>query len=171
MSNRTSFSLVLLCVIASAARAQSPFAVKAGEWETTITGQTTGQLAVPQEVLDKLTPEQRARAEAAMKARNGQPTVYKSCAKKEDLDKPFAKDYHAESCKQRFLTSTPSKQEIHVDCQIDGGKQAGTLKLEATDPGTVKGTLQMVVTNGDRTMNLNYLYAAKWLGPTCTDSK
>lgn len=167
MQARTSFSLAaaLFCATAWSAQAQSPFAVKPGQWETTIIGQTTGQLPVPQEILDKMTPEQRAKIEAALQARNGQPNVYKTCAKKEDLDKPFGKDIRRESCKQTFLTSTSTKQEVHMECEESGGKQVGTLKLEAVDSGTVKGTMQMTVSNGARSMNLNYTYSAKWLGP------
>ena len=117
-----------------------------------------------------MTPEQRAKIEAALQARNGQPNVYKTCAKKEDLDKPFGKDIRRESCKQTFLTSTSTKQEVHSgECEESGGKQVGTLKLEAVDSGTVKGTMQMTVSNGARSMNLNCTYSAKWLGPVCSE--
>jgi hypothetical protein len=172
MVARTSISLAaaLFCATAWSARAQSHFDVKPGQWETTVAGQTTGQLPIPQEMLDKMTPEQRAKIEAAMQARNGQPTVHKSCAKKEDLDKPFARDFHSASCKQTFVTSTSTKQEIHMECEENGGKQVGTLKIEAVDSGTVKGTMQMTATNGARTMNLNYTYSAKWLGPVCAEA-
>lgn len=51
-----------------------------------------------------------------------------------------------------------------------GGKQAGTLKLEALDSSTVKGSMQMTASSGGRTMNVNATYSAKWLGPACTES-
>src|SRR5579871_1817336 len=114
MSSKTSLSLAaaFLCAASWSAQAQSTFDVKPGQWETTITGQTTGQLPISQEAFDKLTPEQRARIEAALQARNGQSHVYKSCVKKEDLEKPFARDNQRPSCKQTFITSTSTKQEI-----------------------------------------------------------
>jgi len=141
--------------------------VKTGEWESTITVQTAGQLPIPQEALDKMTPQQRAKIDAAIKAQGGQPrtTVSKSCVRKEDLDKPFSNIAQRESCKSTVLTSTATRQELRL-----GGKQSGTLKLEAVDSGDVKGTMQMVASNGGRTLNANTNFSAKWLGPRCTES-
>ena len=118
-----------------------------------------------------MTPEQRAKMEAMMKARGmqgPQTTVSKHCVKKEDLDKPFAKEN--KSCKQTIVTSSSTKQEIHMECEMGGGKQGGTLKLEAVDSSTVKGSMQMTASNGGRTMNVNSTFSAKWLGPACTES-
>ena len=149
----------------------TPLDVKTGEWETTLTGETTGQLPIPQEMLDKMSPEQRARMESAMKARGAQgakTTVRKSCVRKDQLDKPFADGTDQKSCTRTVVTSTRSKQEIRMDCDALGGKQTGTLRLEATDSSNVKGTLQMTASAGARSMNMNYNFSAKWLGPACT---
>ena len=46
-------------------------------------------------MIDKMTPEQRAKMEAMMKARGmdgPRTTVTKHCVKKEDLDKPFGNE-------------------------------------------------------------------------------
>lgn len=173
MISRISFPLApaLFCATAWAAQT-TPLNVKTGEWESTSTNETSGQLPVPQEMLDKMTPEQRAKMEAAMKARGMQgprTTVYKHCVKKEDLDKPFAKN-DEKACKQTILTSSATRQEVHMECEMGGGKQVGTLKLEALDSSTVKGSMQMTASNGGRTMNINSTFSAKWLGPTCTES-
>jgi hypothetical protein len=29
--------------------------------------------------------------------------------------------------------------------------------------------MQMSVTNGQHTMNMNYMFAAKWIGPACAE--
>ena len=168
-----SFAAALLCATAWAAD-PTPLNVKTGQWETTMTTETAGQLPIPQEMLDKMTPEQRARMEAAMKARGAQgarTNAHKSCVKKEDLDKPFGDDEQRKSCKQTIVTSSATRQEIHMDCEIGGGKQSGTLKVEAVDSGNVKGSMQMVASNGGRSMNVNSSFSAKWLGPVCTESK
>ena len=175
MTARTSLSLAatLLCATAWAAD-PTPLNVKTGQWEATVTSETAGQLPIPQEMLDKMSPEQRAKMEAMMKARSGQgarTNTYKSCLKKEDLDKPFASDEQRKSCKQTFVTSSGSQQEIHMECEMGGGKQSGTLKLEALDSGTVKGSMQMVASNGGRSMTINSSFSSKWLGPVCTESK
>ena len=149
----------------------TPLNVKTGEWEVTTTGESTGQLPIPQAMLDKMTPEQRAKMEAMMKARGMQgprTIVNKHCVKKEDLDKPFGND--DKSCKRTIVTASATKQEIHMECEMGGGKQVGTLKFEAVDSSTVKGSMQMTASNGARTMNVNSTFSAKWLGPACTES-
>jgi hypothetical protein len=175
MNIRTSLPLAaaLFCTAGWAAD-MTPMNVKTGQWESTITSETSGQLPIPQEMLDKLTPEQRAKMEAAMKARGGQgarTNTYKSCVTKEDLQKPFGNDQERKSCKQTILSSSPSHQEIHMECEIGGGKQSGTFKVDAVDSGTAKGSMEMVASSGGRTMNINSTFSSKWLGPACTESK
>jgi len=175
MTARVSFSFAaaLFCATAWAADI-TPMNVKTGQWESTMTSETSGQLPIPQEMLDKMSPEQRAKMEAAMKARGAQGSranTYKSCLKKEDLEKPFSNDETRKSCKQTIVTSSPTHQEIHMECEIGGGKQSGTFKVDAVDSGNVKGTMQMVASNGGRSMNVNSTFSAKWLGPVCTESK
>jgi hypothetical protein len=172
MISRISFSLEAALLCAAVGTAQTtPLNVKTGEWESTMTHETSGQLPIPQEMIDKMTPEQRAKMEAMMKARGmqgPQTTVTKHCVKKEDLDKPFGKDN--KSCKETIVTSSATKQEIHMECEMGGGKQVGTLKFEAVDSSTVKGSMQMTASNGGRTMNMNSTFSAKWLGSACTES-
>lgn len=168
---RISFSLASALFCAGICAAQTHLNVKTGEWESTITNETSGQMPIPQEMIDKMTPEQRAKMEAMMKARGMQgarTTVTKSCVKQEDLDKPFGHENKA--CKQNIVSSSATKQEVHMECDMGGGKQSGTIKFEALDSSTVKGTMQMTATNGGRTMNINSTISAKWLGPACTES-
>ncbi|HSR05657.1 MAG TPA: DUF3617 family protein, partial [Bryobacteraceae bacterium] len=93
------------------------------------------------------------------------------CVRKEDLQKPFGNDEERKSCKQTIVTSSSTHQEIHMDCEMGGGKQTGTLKVEALDSGNVKGSMQMVASNGGRSMTVNSSFSSKWLGPVCTESK
>lgn len=119
MISRISFPLASALFCAAILAAQTtPLNVRPGEWEVTTTNETSGQLPIPQDMLDKMTPEQRAKMEAMMKARGMQgakTTVSKLCVKKEDLDKPFARDN--QSCKQTILTSSAIKQESHMECE------------------------------------------------------
>jgi len=173
MISRISFPLTAALFCAVTLAAQTPLNVKTGEWESTMTNETSGQLPIPQEMLDKMPPEQRAKMEAAMKARGMQgprTTSHKNCVKKEDLDKPFGKENENKACKQTILTSSATKQEIHMECEMGGGKQVGTLTLEALDSSNVKGTMQMTASSGGRSMNVNSTFSAKWLGPACTES-
>ncbi len=63
--------------------------VKPGQWETTTTGQMTGIPAIPPEVLNQLTPEQRAKMQSAMGARGAKPMVSTSCKTKEKLQQAW----------------------------------------------------------------------------------
>src|SRR5690242_9544509 len=53
-----------------AATKMQPLNVKPGLWETTVTYSMAGELPMSPEMLKKMTPEQRARLEEAMKAEN-----------------------------------------------------------------------------------------------------
>src|SRR5713226_7911176 len=72
-----------------------PLNVKVGLWQITSTTAISGHLpGVPPETLARMTPEQRARYEAAMqKATQGQTTTRKHCVTQKDLDKdPFGEE-------------------------------------------------------------------------------
>ena len=68
-----------------------PLNVKPGFWESTRTWTTSGQMPIPAGMLDRLTPEQRARFEERIKANSSAKTHTdddKHCVTKEDLEKP-----------------------------------------------------------------------------------
>jgi len=153
-----------------AADSITPLDVKLGQWETTMTMQTSGLPPIPDEVLQRLTPDQRAKMEERLKAMgSGSPktTVSKSCLKKEDLDKALSFGADQKSCTRTIVTSSRSKQEIRLECAQGGGKQSGTIRVEALSSENVKGSTQMTMSSGDRTMNMNSTFSAKWIGPAC----
>jgi len=147
-----------------------PLNVKTGQWETTMTGQTSGIPPIPDEVLRRLTPEQRAHVVEAIQSRgaSGSKTVNKSCLTKDKLDKPFSLD-SIKSCSVNLVTSSGNRQEIRVDCSREAMKSTGTIKVEAVDAENVKGSMQMTATNGEHTMNMNYTFASKWIAPACSE--
>jgi hypothetical protein len=149
-----------------------PLDVKPGQWETTTTGQMTGIPAIPPEVLNQMTPEQRAKVESAMGARGAKPMVSSSCKTKEKLEQAWNAGQDAlKACTMAVTTSTSSKQEIHMDCNRNGMKSTGTVKVEAIDSEHIRGSIQMAAATGDdgHTMNMNYTFTSKWLGAACTE--
>jgi hypothetical protein len=73
--------------------------IKPGLWEVSNTPQVSGEMPIPEEQLAKLTPEQRARMEAAMKAAmasGGKPHVYKECMTPEKIAGGFDIDRHGD---------------------------------------------------------------------------
>jgi hypothetical protein len=159
-----------LCSTVSAADFR-PLDVKTGEWESTVSGRTTGMPPIPDEVLNKMTPEQRAKIQAAMGAANGgKPMVSKSCITKDSLDKAFnLGDNNTKACARTLVTSSGTKQEIRVDCSRDGGKTVGTIKVEALDSENIKGSMQITSSNGAHNMNMDYTFNVKWIGSACSE--
>jgi len=162
-----------------------PLEVKTGEWEYTVTTQMTGlpqfsqqqMPAIPPEQLAKMPPDQRAKVEAAMKRAGsmagGKPstTTSKNCIKKEDLAKMIPATTRDQSCKTTIVSSSRTRQELKMDCDSNGGKQAGTVVVEALSSESTKFNFQMASTQDGHAMNMMVSGTSKWLGAACTDSK
>jgi Protein of unknown function (DUF3617) len=174
LTTRVSIALItLFCSAFCSAADFQPLDVKAGQWESKLSGQTTGQPPLPDELLKRLSPQQLAQVEAAMQSKGTgglKTSVNRSCLTKDKLDKPFnLGDENTKACTRTLVTSTGSRQEIRLDCDRQGLKSTGTVKVEAVDHENVKGSLQMSVTNAGRTMNMNYTFVSKWIGPACAE--
>jgi Protein of unknown function (DUF3617) len=155
-----------------AAGKYQPLNVKTGLWETTWSSKITGRPPIPQEMLDKMTPEQRAKFEAAMNnmaAQAPKTRTSKSCLTKEKLEKdPFNRE--DKSCTETVLNSTGSKMEIREVCTHEDTKTDVTVHIEAADSENVKGTVQSNASSGGNTMSVNGTFTSKWLGAACTDA-
>lgn len=173
---RTSLLFGVLCfsTLAMWAADRPQLNVKTGLWEVTFTTTTSGTPPIPAEMLAKMTPEQRAKFEERVKARNAAPPqahTEKECLTEEELKKEtlFGSDEDDKECKRTILSSTSSKVEARVDCESDGVKRSGTMTIEALSPENVKGTMHMTAASEERAMNVNSTFAAKWLGAACGD--
>jgi len=167
MKIKTIVSVILLaCPAGFAADSITPFDIKLGQWESTSTTNMSGMAAaIPPDVLQKMPPEQRAKIEERMKAYQG-PRVSQNCVKKEDLDKAlkFSED---NACTRTLVSSSRSKQEIRIECNRNGSKQTGTLRIEAVSSESIKGAFEMTST-GAHPMNFSTTFTSKWIGP-CKD--
>ena len=154
-----------------AADAVQPLNIKTGAWETTITSQTSGRPPIPDDVLARMTPEQRARLDAAKPA-SGQPKtiVERKCITKDDIFKFLPSD-NEKDCKVTVVTSTASKQEGRVVCSHDNVTTNGTMRVEAVNPEAMKIDFHMTAGTGDRSMNVAMTGTGKWLGAVCTEKK
>jgi hypothetical protein len=153
----------------SAGNKPQPLNVKVGLGEVKQSVTTSGEMPIPPDTLAKMTPEQRARLEARMKANAGgktTTTTHKSCLTKEQLEKDptFSEN---PNCSWTVLTSNGSKVEARGVCVDNGMKSRVNLQVESLNTESVKGTGQAVVSGGDHTMNVNLAFTSKWLGPTC----
>jgi len=55
-----------------------------------------------------------------------------------------------------------------VECNKENRKSSGTIRVEAVDSENIKGSVQMTLTFGDRTSEINSTFTGKYLGPTCS---
>lgn len=164
----------LFCGAAWAADAVQPLNVKLGMWESTVTVEHSGAPPIPDEVLARLTPEQRAKFEERMKAaaqQGAKTNVSKHCVKKEDLDKAMAFGNDDKNCHRTVVTSSSSKLEFKMECAAASVKSSGIVRVEAVSSEHVKGTMQMSVGDGARAMKMNSTFDSKWLGPACEGTK
>lgn len=146
-----------------------PLNVKPGLWETSVTYSMAGELPVSPEVLNRMTPEQRARLEEAMKAESGNAhtTTYKNCMKKEDLQNPDFTD--KKQCTWTTLESSSTKVKGSASCDYkdEGMKVSGAGEFVAVDQEHVKGNMHMKASGSGREMNTNSVFTSKWLRSDC----
>jgi Protein of unknown function (DUF3617) len=170
--------LILACVLCLGAGLlwagsgkYQPLNVKTGLWETTVTTSMSGHMPIPPETLAKLTPEQRARFEAAMKSMaKAKSNTNKSCLTKEKLEKdPFNREDKA--CTETVLASTGSQMEVREVCTRENSKADITVHLVASDSEHVTGTIKTNVSGGGNTMTADGKMTSKWLGPACGNVK
>jgi len=176
---RTTLFFLLIALFSSAAFAADkivPPNIKIGLWEITETHAMTGMppMTIPPEALAQMPPEQRAKIEAQMKnALSGTPktTTRKNCMTKEKLEKDTLFDENRQQCTRTVLSSTSTTTEMKIHCAENDMTSDGTVKFQALSQESVKGTVRMVMTGHDRTMNMNVDFVSKYLGPICGDVK
>jgi len=165
--------LFVVCTSLWAADDFKPFDVKLGLWETTTTFQSSGMppVSIPPDALARMTPDQRAKVEAMMKGQgSARTTTTKSCMTPEKMKR--SEFYEQKQCTKDVVTSTGSKLELRMHCTMEGGAKAdGTVRVERINSESTKGSVQIVSTSGEHTMNMNSTFTSKWLGPDCGDVK
>jgi hypothetical protein len=66
--------------------------------------------------------------------------------------------------------SSSTKQEVQLECDRNGAKTSGTIKVEAVNSEHTRGSFQMTATSeGNHVMSMNYTFTSKWLGAACTE--
>ena len=179
------FALPLIVINASAAWAQTqksaqsalklqPLNIKPGLWQSTRTIKRTGEMSVPTELLNRLTPEQRTRMEERMKANSGGHTsteTEKHCVTREDLEKDRLKIAEAKECTTTVVNSTSTNLKGKIACETAGMHVTGTLELVAVDPEHVNGSYHSTMDGNDHNMDVEGTWTSKWLGSSCGDVK
>ena len=145
--------------------------VKIGLWETTMTTARKGPPPMPPSMLAKLSPEQRARIQAAAQkeaASGPQSHVYKSCVTAQDIKNgAFRADEEEDEadCVYKVVSQTRTLQQATKSCSGEM-PLTSTLRIEALDREHVKGSMLNTVGPSTITAQLS----ARWLGADCKDA-
>jgi hypothetical protein len=170
--NKLTLAITLLLPLACfAADDFTPLDVKPGLWETTVSTQAKGIPPAPPDVMARLTPEQRAQAEAAAKARGGvgqQTRLIKACLTADDLKKPFTlnDDAHA-ACQRTVISSSAKNEDVHFECIKGQVRSIGDIHVEAVSPESTKGSSQYKSGDGTRATDAKVTFTGRWIGADC----
>ena len=149
-----------------------PLNVRTGLWENTLTTTMGGDSMIPANLLSRMSPERRAKMEAAMRERasaNGHTTTYQSCVTADELKKtPFA---DKQNCTEKLLSSTSTDAQIQFACTMEDIKANGTLQIHATSTTAVQGTGSGTATGNGQTMNISSTMTGRWVNADCGDVK
>jgi len=171
------FVSIVVLAFFSISLSQSNFNVKTGLWEDTVTTQMSGMPAMPQippDALARMTPEQRARIQAAMSSGmgNGQPHTYQSCLTKEKLAEGFRPDGPEKAnCKRTLTRVSATSMDIKEQCSERDATVDVTIHVEARSSDETSGTMHMVITHQGQTMTSDGTFHGKYLGPDCGSVK
>jgi hypothetical protein len=174
-------SLALLWAASCSAQGFTPLDVKLGLWETKASVETgaAGRMQampqIPPEALAKMPPEQRARMEEMLKAGSkGGPmvTTTKVCMTKESLadGRAFARS-NQKGCTTKIVTSTASKQQIHIECDNEGAKTTGDMTVDRVSAEHIKGLMNMQSVSSPRPVQMKMSFDTRWISSDCGDVK
>ena len=161
--------IFIALALASTAAYPEPLDVKPGLWEVTTTTTMSG---MPPIDYSGMTPEQKARIEAAMKARQATgPRVHvrKSCVTREKLAREPFQEKETESCTHTMISSTRTEWQAKLRCTQP--KSVGEFKMEALSRERIKGTIQMNASDDKHAMAVQVSIAGRWLASACGDVK
>jgi hypothetical protein len=158
-----------LAVTTLAADDIQPLNVKTGLWDITVTNDVKGEPPIPQDRLDKLTPEQRARLERMWKdreAKGAQTKTRKTCVTEAKLKSYEFLDQEP-SCTRTVIHSSSRELNFRVQCSSDEGTRVSTYHIQALSPENIKGTIRFENSSGERTLNISNEFTGTWSGPIC----
>jgi hypothetical protein len=149
--------------------------IKPGLWEVTNNPQVSGEMPISEDQLAKMSPEQRARFEAAMKssvASAGKPHTYKECMTPEKIARGFDMDKaEGKDCKRKIVSSTPTDLQMHDECSTADRKTISDVHFQVKSGTQMSGKINVVITSGAKTMTVNSTVQGKWLGANCGSVK
>lgn len=163
--------LLLIALTAFAADKVQRLNVRTGLWEVTTTIHNQGHMPIPAAMLERMTPEQRARMEERLKAQpadRSRTITHKNCLTEQDMQKGdlFSTNPNKE-CTEHVVNSTPTAAEIQMSCKGEGLQGNGTVKIKVLNPENVEGSSHVTATGNGQTLNTDSTFTAKWVSANC----
>lgn len=146
--------------------------IKPGLWEVSITPEVSGEMPIPEAQLAKMSPEQRARLEAMMKARSAKgatPRTYKECMTPEKIARGFDMDRKGDeaSCKRKVISSSANELTMHDECTKPDQKTVSDVHFEVKGGTQMNGKINVVVSSGSKAMTVKNTMQGKWVSASC----
>lgn len=163
--------LLLIALTAFAADKVQRLNVRTGLWEVTTTIHNQGHMPIPAAMLERMTPEQRARMEERLKAQpadRSRTITHKNCLTEQDMQKGdlFSTNPNKE-CTEHVVNSTSTAAEIQMSCKGEGLQGNGTVKIKVLNPENVEGSSHVTATGNGQTLNTDSTFTAKWVSANC----
>jgi Protein of unknown function (DUF3617) len=169
MNSKSLLPLAVCAALPFAAGGQDRLDIRTGTWEITATTHMSGT-PLSNEMLSKMTPEQRAEVQAAMReeaAKGPQTEVSRECITPEEVERPFA-SADLENCTQQIVRTTRTTQEARLQCTGEY-KGSGLLRVTAPNPQTMTATLELSAGDGPTPFTIKAQMKGRWLAPACED--
>ena len=141
--------------------------VKTGLWQTTVNNHVNGMPPIPDDVLARMTPEQKAR----MMGAGGSRTV-KVCITEEKLNK--GTDFGSNdrpNCKRTVLASTAKATDLQEECTDKDGTFTAKVHYEVTSRESANGTIHVDMNRMGKSMTMDGTMQSRWLADSCGDVK
>jgi len=149
--------------------------VKPGLWEIASQAEISGPPPLSDDMLAKLTPDQRAKFEAAMQAsmaNAAKPHLAKHCVTPEKIARGLDVERHDnQSCQKKFVSNSNNEMEFSETCTEQSGTTTIDEHIQLSSGEQLTGTINVIRNSGGKTMTVNSTIHGQWLGASCGDIK
>lgn len=141
-----------------------------GLWEVTTHPQMSGTLQMPEEQLQKMAPEERARVEAALQAATqnaSQEHVIRECLTPEQRAKGFDLGNEGPSCKTSVIRNTSSELQVRRECTANSDVRTTTEHFRMSGTRRMSGTVDAAMQQNGKPVRMHMTIEGRWLSADC----
>lgn len=150
--------------------------IKLGLWEIATQANISGAPPISDDMMAKMSPEQRARMQAAIQASMAdvaKPKLAKHCVTPEKVAQGFSLDRQRDNaaCQKKIITNTASELQLSETCPEENGSTTIDEHIQLSGSDQVAGTVHYAKNNGGKSMTVDSTIKGQWLGASCGDIK